>query len=60
MLGHVADGTAIVMRNGDVMTLKAVMEGWQLFDSNGRPFSVPTNSAHVVECIVFAYPSEDI
>lgn len=60
MRGHVADGCEIVMRNGDVLTLKSVIQGWQLFDQNNRPFNAPTNSAHVVECIVVAHPSEEI
>lgn len=58
--GHVADGTTIKMDNGDVLTLKAVMKGWQLFDEQGRPHSIPTNSAFVIDCLVFAYPSEEI
>lgn len=55
MLGHVADGTEILMDNGDVVILKAVMKGWQLFH-NDRPLDVPTDSAHVVACLVFSYP----
>ena len=59
MRGHVADGCEIQMDNGDLVTLKAVMGGWQMF-VNGRPHSVPTDSAHVVECLVYVYPSEDL
>lgn len=59
MRGHVADGCEIQMDNGDLVTLKAVRDGWQLF-VNGRPHSVPTDSAHVVECLVYVYPSEDL
>jgi hypothetical protein len=60
MRGHVADGTKITMDNGDVCTLRAVMKGWQLFDPQGRPHSAPTDSAHVVECLVYVYPSDDL
>lgn len=60
MRGHVADGCEIQMDNGDLCTLKAVVGGWQLFDQKGRPHSVPTSSAHVVECIVVSYPDESL
>ena len=60
MRGHVTDGIQIEMRNGDLVTLRAVMNGWQLYDAQGRPHSVPTRSAHVVECLVYSYPSEEI
>lgn len=59
MRGHVADGCEIQMDNGDLVTLKAVHRGWQLFVGD-RPHSVPTDSAHVVECLVFSYPNEEI
>ena len=60
MRGHVCDGQVIHMSNGDTCTLRAVMGGWQLFDQRGRPYSVPTDSAHVVECIVTSYPDESL
>lgn len=60
MRGHVCDGQQIKMDNGDLCTLRAVMGGWQLFDPKGRPHSVATKSAHVVECLVYVYPSEEI
>ena len=60
MRGHVADGTVIIMRNGDVCTLRAVTKGWQLFDAHDRPHSVPTDSAHVVECLVYTYPADTL
>lgn len=61
MRGHVADGCEITMRNGDVLTLRATMQGWQLVDAQGRPYwSRPTRSAHVVDCLVYVYPSEEI
>lgn len=58
MRGHVADGCEIQMDNGDLCTLKAVFQGWQLFTPDGKPHMVPTNSAHVVECVVFSYPGD--
>lgn len=60
MRGHVSDGMQVIMDNGDIVTLKAVMQGWQLFTQDGKPHSIPTNSAHVIECLVYVYPSEDI
>jgi hypothetical protein len=60
MRGHVRNGQQIKMDNGDLCTLLAVMAGWQLYDPQGRPHSEPTDSAHVVECIVYAYPSLEI
>lgn len=60
MRGHVADGVAIDMRNGDVLTLRAVMLGWQLYDQDGRPFGLATNSAHVISCLVYSHPSEEV
>jgi len=56
--GHVADGVQIAMNNGDTLTVKAVMGGWQLVDQNGRLVDVPTDSAHVLECLVYAYPND--
>lgn len=60
MRGHVCDGQIIQMNNGDTCTLRAVMVGWQLFDQHGRPHSVPTDSAHVIACLVTVYPSEEL
>lgn len=60
MRGHVADGMEIAMRNGDVLTLRAVMRGWQLYDQHDRPFGLATNSAHVISCLVYSHPSEEI
>jgi hypothetical protein len=54
----VADGVQVEMGNGDLCTLRAVMGGWQLFTPDGKPHMVPTDSAHVVECVVFSYPSD--
>lgn len=59
MRGHVSDGCQVVMNNGDIVTIKSVMSGWQLFVNN-KPHSVPTDSAHVVACLVYIYPSEEI
>ena len=58
MKGHVAEGTEITMNNGDVLTIKAVLKGWQLIDQLGREVAAPTNSAHVVSCIIYDYPKE--
>lgn len=58
MRGHVSQGCEVRMENGDLMIVKSTMNGWQLFDKDGRPFSTPTHSAHVLECIVFSYPRD--
>ncbi len=60
MRGHVIDGNVIDMRNGDTLTLTSTIKGWQLIDQHGRPFGVPTRSAHVVACLVYSHPSEEI
>lgn len=59
MQGHVADGTEVLMRNGDTVTVKAVMGGWQLYHGD-RPHAPPTNSAYIIECLVYSYPSPEI
>ena len=59
MRGHITDGCQILMNNGDLVVLKAARDGWQLY-VNDKPHSVPTDSAHVVECLVYVYPSEEI
>ncbi|QBJ04478.1 hypothetical protein HOV23_gp095 [Pseudomonas phage Lana] len=59
MRGHIADGVEIQMNNGDTLTLKAVMQGWQLFHGD-RQWAPPTNSAYVIECLVFSYPNPEI
>lgn len=60
MRGHVADGTQIQMRNGDTLTIKATTAGWQLVDQDGRSFGAPTASAHVIDCLVYNHPNEDL
>lgn len=60
MRGHLEDGTQIEMRNGDTLTIKAVTAGWQLVDQDGRPFGVPTASAHVIDCLIYNYPNEEL
>lgn len=60
MRGHVADGCVIDMNNGDKLLLKNMMKGWQLYDQHGKPFGAPTNSAHVVACLITSHPSEDL
>ena len=60
LMGHMEDGTVIAMRDGDTLVLKAVMRGWQLFDGKGRPFGLPTPSAHVIAALVTAHPSEEL
>ena len=60
MRGHVAEGTQIQMRNGDVLTIKAVVKGWQLVDQEGRPFGHPTHSAHVIDCLIYNHPNEEL
>lgn len=60
MRGHVADGTQIQMHNGDTLTIKSVTAGWQLVDQEGRLFGVPTGSAHVLYCLIYTYPSEEL
>lgn len=60
MRGHLEDGTQVEMRNGDTLTIKAVTAGWQLVDQDGRPFGVPTASAHVIDCLIYNYPNEEL
>jgi hypothetical protein len=60
MRGHVADGVEILMNNGDVVTLKAVIKGWQLFKDGTKQHAPPTSSAYVIECLVFSYPNPEI
>ena len=59
MRGHVADGITVKMNNGDVVTIKAVMQGWQLYVGQ-RKHGVPTTSAHVVACLIYNYPEETL
>lgn len=60
MREHLEDGTQVEMRNGDTLTIKAVTAGWQLVDQDGRPFGVPTASAHVIDCLIYNYPDEEL
>ena len=60
MCGHLEDGTQVEMRNGDTLTIKAVTAGWQLVDQEGRPFGVPPASAHILECLIYNYPSDEL
>lgn len=59
MRGHVADGVTVHMNNGDVVSIKAVMQGWQLYVGK-TPHGVPAKSAHVVECLIYNYPNEEL
>ena len=58
LMGHVANDAQIAMNNGDTLTVKAVMGGWQLVDQKGRIVDAPTDSAYVLECLVYAYPND--
>ncbi len=52
MRGHVFDGATVLCDNGDVLTIKAIMPGWQLVDQNGNQLWMPSHSAMAVEhCI---------
>ena len=54
MQGHVMDGTVVRMNNGDVLTLRAQMNGWVLDGPNGSSSEMPT--AAEVEWHVIHYP----
>lgn len=59
MRGHVADGVTVKMRNGDIVTIRAMMKGWQLMVGD-IPHGATTNSAHVVDCLIYNYPNEEL
>ena len=54
MQGHVMNGTVVRMNNGDVLTLRAQMNGWVLDGPNGSSSEMPT--AAEVEWYVIHYP----
>lgn len=60
MAGHVEVGTVVHMDNGDTLTLCNRIQGWIFTDQKNRDVQVPTNSAHVLECIVYRYPGDII
>jgi len=53
--GHMQDGEEIHMANGDILTLKAVMRGWQLYRMDGRPYGESTASAAEIARLVVGY-----
>ena len=54
MHGHIADGTQIVMDNGDVLTMYATMHGWDIY-RDGQEINRCGSSAHAVESFIFHY-----
>lgn len=61
--GHVADGCEVLMNNGDTVRIQASMQGWNLYVVTGTGLKFHANagpSAHVVECLVYVYPSLEI
>ena len=61
--GHVADGCEVLMNNGDTVLIQNEMRGWHLFvvTDKGLKFHANAgNSAHVVECLIYVYPSLEI
>lgn len=55
MRGHVADGTVIIMRNGDRVTLKATMAGWCLMRQDGTVYAECGHNAYNVAAFVEQY-----
>ena len=53
--GHMQDGEEIHMTNGDILTLKAVLRGWQLFRIDGRPYCEPTANSAEISRVVLGY-----
>ena len=63
MRGHVAQDCEIQMNNGDLVMLDADHHGWvmyQVVDGKRKFHANAGFSAHVVECLVYSYPSLDI
>lgn len=60
MRGHVDDGCVIKMRNGEEMTVRGTMNGWQLVHADGRHHSAPSHSAYDLARIVNDFPADDI
>ena len=54
MRGHVANGASVLLRNGEVLTVRPTMHGWQLVDWDERPVSDRNLTAFGVECFVVA------
>lgn len=54
MLGHVADGTLVLMGNGECLTIRPDMRGWHVVDWQGKQISDSNLSAFGVECFIVA------
>lgn len=54
MRGHVADGTTIILPNGERLEINASMKGWKLTNDKGE-IVVESNNAFVVQDMVLAY-----
>jgi len=51
--GHMQDGEEIHMANGDILMLKAVMRGGQLYRMDGLPYGEATaNASEIVRLVV--------
>jgi len=61
--GHVADGCEVLMNNSDTVRIQASLQGWNLYvvTDTGLKFHADAgHSAHVVECLIYVYPSLEI
>ena len=55
MRGHVADGVTVRMNNGDILTVRGTINGWQLIAQDGKACGNPTNSANVLAHTIATY-----
>lgn len=55
--GHMQDGCQISMSSGDILTLRAVMGGWELRRADGSAVAPPSADARVITDQVVGYQS---
>ena len=54
MRGHVADGTIVMLPQGERLEIVSSMKGWQLIGKDGEIVG-ESNNAFVIQDIVLAY-----
>ena len=52
--GHVSDGCEVIANNGDLLTIKATMHGWDIY-RNGVEISRAGHNAYNVEVFIANY-----
>ena len=55
MRGHVEDGVQVKMDNGETLTIKASMRGWNIANERGETITAMPCVAHEITAFIVGY-----